>query len=669
MATGMKAVLEALLPHGALWRPRPGGDFDRLLDGMGDNAQEVYDFLDALAHIRDPRRSELLADLEKEFGITTNEQLTEAIRRVALAAAVYAKPSPMSFDNLQDALRASGFEDIYVSPNDPAQDPDGYLGVWVVNGPIYDNQAPAYIMQCGGERAYCGNGLALLGYFINIARTMREYDTPPEPWWPLVFFVHGDSGAWPIEPLIEPYECPHERYDDLVRLILKYKPMHSWGILIADRIRSIGTWAFDADISVEAENNGEQSIGVAIFDSDVSAETENTGESDIGAWDFDADVSVEAANTGLQSTGAWDMDSDVEADSMTTLIGVPILSYSDLVFTRASSNYLLYGGVLTGPFPANVLATRNIVGQVCGQFEGARVNYCEYSHEFENVWWNFGGYGLASANDGNDIAPDGTATASRITLLSVAGFADCEKHSGQITTNSSVFSIFAKQGTQNNLLWVRNGDAATKATGYNVSAVWNRYDHYNADGGWKYLVPSLTNDGLTGGAAIGDNQLWWGAQTELATFPSSPIINNTGGSLTRPPDVGYWPAAVVPAAMLAGTWRVDIYPEWTHAEMTGNAYIAAIDANNFLRFNGTSKTYELYDGGVKVLESNALTTARWTKQTLTIARAAGTIGVVGALTGDGVVAGTAGAWAAGDVFYGGDHASGNQAFADLTEPY
>jgi hypothetical protein len=230
----MKAVFEALLPPGAIWRPRESGDFDHLLDGMGDNAQEVYEFIDAIAHVRDPRVTSLLADLEREYGISVNEALTEAERRAALAAEKYAIPSPMSWENMQVALRAHGFADIIVTPNDPAVDPALIDGELLVNGPVYSRQSPAYLMQCGGEFAYCGNGKALCGYFVNIGRILFEYSIPElSIYWRFFFFVGGAASGWPSSPYVEHYNVASGRLEELKRLILKYKPVRSWCVLNA----------------------------------------------------------------------------------------------------------------------------------------------------------------------------------------------------------------------------------------------------------------------------------------------------------------------------------------------------------------------------------------------------------------------------------------------------
>jgi hypothetical protein len=233
----MKAVFEALLPPGAIWRPREGGDFDHLLDGMGDGAQTVYEFIDAIARTRDPRETTILSDLEKEYGITPNSELTEAVRRVALAAIKYAIPTPASWEHLQTFLRASGFDDIVVTPNDPAIDPSLIDGELLVNGPVYSRQSPAYLMECAGDFACCGNGKAVCGYFVNIGRILFEYSIPAlSPYWRFFFFVGGAASGWPESPAIEQYVIPEGRTEELKRLILRYKPLRSWCVMNAEFI-------------------------------------------------------------------------------------------------------------------------------------------------------------------------------------------------------------------------------------------------------------------------------------------------------------------------------------------------------------------------------------------------------------------------------------------------
>jgi hypothetical protein len=135
---------------------------------------------------------------------------------------------------LQNALQAAGFTDIVVIPNDPAVDPSLIDGELLVNGPIYSAQNPAYLMQCGGDFAYCGNGKAVLGYFVNIGRILFEYSIPAlSPYWRFFFFVGGAASGWPDTPAIAPYTIPASREEELKRLILKFKPVRSWCVLNA----------------------------------------------------------------------------------------------------------------------------------------------------------------------------------------------------------------------------------------------------------------------------------------------------------------------------------------------------------------------------------------------------------------------------------------------------
>lgn len=234
MSSKMKAFFEVLLPPGAIWQPRPDGDFDNFIDSMGGNAQAAYEYIDELGYVRDPRRTTILEDLEKEFGILTNTELSEITRRIALAATKYAIPNTASWEHMQDRLRAAGFDDIVVTPNDPAVDPALIDGSLVVNGTTYSAQGPAYLMECNGEFAFCGNGKAVCGYFINNRRTETEYSIPPfSPYWRFFFFVGGAASGWPSSPAIAYYTVEAGRLEELKRLILRYKPIRSWCILNA----------------------------------------------------------------------------------------------------------------------------------------------------------------------------------------------------------------------------------------------------------------------------------------------------------------------------------------------------------------------------------------------------------------------------------------------------
>jgi len=250
--SNIRALYEALLPDGPIWIPKKDGDFDKLLDAMGENAGLVFDFLRTLANIRDPYNTPLLDDLEKEYGIIKNENLSEALRRSQIASIKYATPGTGSLDDLQDRLDKAGF-DLIVTANDPAFDPRPILqsryqmyaggynayagyneggpilayagfsgGYLIVNGDLYI-QSPDYAMVAGGDFSFAGNSKALAGYFLQLDRDIYIYEIPDDPnRWRFIFFVGGpadgfqnilidgnmeahNTDAWtPIDPFLLP---------------------------------------------------------------------------------------------------------------------------------------------------------------------------------------------------------------------------------------------------------------------------------------------------------------------------------------------------------------------------------------------------------------------------------------------------------------------------------
>lgn len=224
-ALTMRAVLDSLLPPGDIWQPKIDGDFDKLLDGMAANSELIRTYLKDLKFIRDPWLTPYLADLEKEYGVITNTALSEAERRAALAAVVFAKPGTGSLD-LETILRNAGF-DVRVISNSPAIDPDqftdvapltpaggedayageptalagwdGIPGEWIVNTPIYE-QSPAYLMQAGGEDAYAGEAQAVAGYFLSLRLTPINYLIPRKMSINDGDFEDAGMGVWTIGP-------------------------------------------------------------------------------------------------------------------------------------------------------------------------------------------------------------------------------------------------------------------------------------------------------------------------------------------------------------------------------------------------------------------------------------------------------------------------------------
>lgn len=260
-----RAVLSALLPPGSIWEPSDGGDFDLLLNGIGDNLEEIREFLAALAYVREPAKTQIIGDLEKEFGIIDNGSLTVVQRVERLAAAKYLKNTDGTDDNLQSRLQRAGF-DVLVHVNDPPIDPAifvnatfktvcgnaaaicGAVGVicgtanssqLLVNGDLIFHDKVIQQIVCGADNAICGNAGAICGRFMpNPESRDVTYVLPSHPGYShLVFFIGGPAtrdGVTGELITIAPAQVQASRRDELESIILDYKPMHSWAGLILE---------------------------------------------------------------------------------------------------------------------------------------------------------------------------------------------------------------------------------------------------------------------------------------------------------------------------------------------------------------------------------------------------------------------------------------------------
>jgi hypothetical protein len=254
----LRATLDVIHPtkYGSAWRIAPGEDWDKLYEGIAANWDTIYDFLSSLDCVRDPHCTPFLADLEFEYGVLTNLSLTEDQRRNQLSPLVFNRDSSGSRDSLQNALNDAGF-DVQVHENSPAVDPaiflDQQFNMVADGGAAFAGNQDAFAGRVGGEllvngdifkttkvydvnagNLYAGDG-GTAGEYTDLLKEKVEYEIPTdESDWPFVFFVGGDatrdgSGALTA---IESAEIPSEQESDFKRIILKYKPIHSWAGLI-----------------------------------------------------------------------------------------------------------------------------------------------------------------------------------------------------------------------------------------------------------------------------------------------------------------------------------------------------------------------------------------------------------------------------------------------------
>ncbi len=222
-----REMLNALLPPGSIWIPKPGADLDLLFDGMADNAEIMRLFLASLADIRTPATTELLSDLEREFGIAYNSTLTDAERRAQLTAAKTGSQGDGTDTFMESKLQEAGF-DLQVHSNEPPVDPDIIL-------------ADHYLIYCDGDGGFAGHEDAICGQSAGtlvVNGGTESYSVPASSdYFHLIFFVGGDAvrnGVTDALESIAAAQVPVARADELVRLIVKYKPLHAWCGLIVD---------------------------------------------------------------------------------------------------------------------------------------------------------------------------------------------------------------------------------------------------------------------------------------------------------------------------------------------------------------------------------------------------------------------------------------------------
>ena len=260
MSDLMRAVIDSILPDGSIWTPAPGGDFDKLLDGSADNWEVIRAFLASLKSVRDPKLTTFLADMEFEFGVLTNPNLSEAQRRSQLTPLVFERGGSGSVDDLQNALDAGGFN-VLVYENSPAVDPaiflDQFFDMVADGGNAFAGRPDAFAGRIGGEllvngeifrteriftsgaatiNAYAGTGFSA-GEYNDLARVKIEYPIPTDPDdWPMVFFVGGAAtfGGGGELTSIDLGLIPALQESEFKRIILKFKPAHSWAALIVD---------------------------------------------------------------------------------------------------------------------------------------------------------------------------------------------------------------------------------------------------------------------------------------------------------------------------------------------------------------------------------------------------------------------------------------------------
>jgi hypothetical protein len=261
----MRRVLDSLLPPGAIWRVKKGGYMDKLHEGMSANAQTTHDFLADVGHVRDPARTTALPDLEREFGVSPSDGMTDATRRAVLGSKMFSRGLKGQYWVLQNAINQAGFVGVNVYPNDPAVNPSTFLTgnaqMFCGGANAYAGRSDAYAAVYGGllivngaqyvntpRVVGCGSGLVschaiwpntlntnIAGGFTYSQAQALNYGPPAESFkWPFVFFIASGATYDGSGHVIALTQCQITvaRMSEFTSLVLHYKPLHSWAALI-----------------------------------------------------------------------------------------------------------------------------------------------------------------------------------------------------------------------------------------------------------------------------------------------------------------------------------------------------------------------------------------------------------------------------------------------------
>lgn len=252
----MKSMIDALLPKGSIWIPKVNGFFEKVLFGLADSFDVVRLKLTGLAYIRNAKLTPVLDDLEKDYGLPFNSNLTKSERRAALDSRINAVDNTGSRQELGAALQRAGFP-VFVYSNSPAIDPSrlqdeyitiaggeaafagepsavagAFLAELVVNGNILV-VTDVFLLVSGGTTAFAGEPEAI-AEIESVIEADYLYTIPSNPdLWPFIFFVGGDADFAVDGSIIRigSVDIDINRREEFLEIILKYKPVFTWGLL------------------------------------------------------------------------------------------------------------------------------------------------------------------------------------------------------------------------------------------------------------------------------------------------------------------------------------------------------------------------------------------------------------------------------------------------------
>jgi hypothetical protein len=216
--------------------------------------------------------------------------------------------------------------------------------------------------------------------------------------------------------------------------------------------------------------------------------------------------------------------------------------------------------------------------------EPQRTNLCIRSEEFNDAAWLKTATGSAAAPvvaANAAIAPDGTATADRVTYFA-PGVGDASTlQQTFVSVVSSVYStgLFAKAWSAGDVgkVIIFRGAAGATYTAVTLTSEWQRVFSSETAAATSTPFQISLRPGQAGSSSGTVDVLLWGAQAELGAVPSS-YIPTVATTVTRNADSLYWSIpALVPRELTVYVRGVNL---GTHALVTNGNMIAHVGTNN-----------------------------------------------------------------------------------------
>ena len=243
-------------------------------------------------------------------------------------------------------------------------------------------------------------------------------------------------------------------------------------------------------------------------------------------------------------------------------------------------------------------ADRNRLGLLV---EESRTNLITYSEDFSNAYWSK--LGSSSIVSTDNLAPDGTLTASEISIGSGQSYIRRSEYSISVTDHSASFWVKAASSGSATAIRLTTNNTAAWGTGVSskltLTSEWQRIE---VKGDLNSLAPSLNL--LLGNAdennavdtdCVG-NVLVWGAQLEAGSFPTSYIKSNSGSTTTRSAD---YPIEIdwdnFGYNKRAGTFVAEF--DYTDPNNDDSNYlISGGGSARFFYNNSSTSSWSIYDG-------------------------------------------------------------------------